>query len=81
MSCSHQHKRILYCVNNHLIFEELPERFYELELQILGQTSNIVMTLDSVTVFLTTAWWWAALNHIRVQCALQVKRRRSPNCL
>jgi hypothetical protein len=50
----------------HLVLEELPEWLNEAELQVLGKTANVMVALDGVTVLLTTARGWAALNDVRI---------------
>jgi hypothetical protein len=50
----------------HLILEQLPERLYQRELQVLGEAAHVVVGLDRVAVLLTAARGWAGLNHIWV---------------
>jgi hypothetical protein len=52
------------------VFEELPQGLYQLKLQILRQSTHIVMALDGMAVLLSGSWGRTGLYHIRVERAL-----------
>lgn len=60
----------------HLVFEQLPEGLNQLELQVFGESSYVVVALNGVAVLLAAAGRWTALNHIRVQGALQEQQQQ-----
>ena len=71
-------KRKSYGLINHLILEELPEWLDQRELQILGQTPDVVMRFDRVAVLLIAPGRGAGLNHVRVpERKLRVEKKRS----
>lgn len=60
---------------SHFVLEELPQRLHQFKLQVLWQSTNVVMALDHVAVLLARAGRWAGLNDVRVQRALHQERR------
>jgi hypothetical protein len=54
--------------------EELPQRLDELEVEVLGQATDVVVALDGVAVLLALARRGTRLDDVWIQCALpQVK--------
>jgi hypothetical protein len=49
-----------------LVFEEHAEGFDELESELFGKASDVVVRLDGVRVFLVAARGWARLDDVGV---------------